>query len=415
MIIEFSLGNYRSFNEVQTLSFRATGLTSEDKAIDERNIAEVGGQRLLKTIGVYGANASGKSNLIKGLSFVRDMVEYSLSFETFLSDWMRPNLQNTSLKDDFGYFQIVMLIGNSRYRYGFTLGENVIDSEWLFGPAEKNETWYFKRKANYIEINKDKFVEGIGIPYESKLRPDTLFVTFCSSYNGSVSGNIKDLLSNHITTGIDTRQRDFTRLTNLLVKEGNKEIVLQWLMRAGLTYNDIYIENIVPDQNVFRSRNISSRAKLMKNTYNNNGEIAGSIEMDLLRNESEGTQKYYALIGQLHEKFENGGLLFSDEIDSNFHPALLIKIIGMFNNPAINKANAQLLFTSHDTNLMNPEIMRRDQFYFTEKSATDATVLYSLADLKGIRNNADFAKQYLAGYYGALPMLNTFTEPENNH
>lgn len=87
----------------------------------------------------------------------------------------------------------------------------------------------------------------------------------------------------------------------------------------------------------------------------------------------------------------------------------------MFNNPAINKANAQLLFTSHDTNLMNPEIMRRDQFYFTEKSATDATVLYSLADLKGIRNNADFAKQYLAGYYGALPMLNTFTEPENNH
>jgi AAA15 family ATPase/GTPase len=99
------------------------------------------------------------------------------------------------------------------------------------------------------------------------------------------------------------------------------------------------------------------------------------------------------------------GFIILDEIDSNFHPSLLIKLIGLFNNKNINKSNLQLLFTSHDTNLMTPAVMRRDQFYFTEKDENDATRLYSLADLKGIRNDADFARQYLAGFYGATPVL----------
>ena len=102
-----------------------------------------------------------------------------------------------------------------------------------------------------------------------------------------------------------------------------------------------------------------------------------------------------------------------DEIDSNFHPSLLIKLISLFNNPEVNKSNAQLLFTSHDTNLMNPSLMRRDQFYFAEKEQNEGTRLYSLAELKGIRNDADFAKQYLAGFYGGVPMLSEFLNNEN--
>jgi hypothetical protein len=152
---------------------------------------------------------------------------------------------------------------------------------------------------------------------------------------------------------------------------------------------------------------------LEKNSYDERGNIIGKAVMNLDKQESQGTQKYYSYIGLFYELFQNGGILVSDEIDSNLHPALLRKVISMFNNPNINKANAQLLFTSHDTNLMNPEIMRRDQFYFTEKSMKDETILYSLADLKGIRNNADFAKQYLAGFYGALPVLRDFIEGEN--
>jgi AAA15 family ATPase/GTPase len=118
----------------------------------------------------------------------------------------------------------------------------------------------------------------------------------------------------------------------------------------------------------------------------------------------------FDLAGLLLRVFNNDNQCFIllDEIDSHFHPTLLIKLVSLFNNPEINRSNSQLLFTSHDTNLMSPSIMRRDQFYFTEKNSNNSTRLYSLGDLKGIRNDADFAKQYLAGYYGALPYLEQY-------
>ena len=137
--------------------------------------------------------------------------------------------------------------------------------------------------------------------------------------------------------------------------------------------------------------------------------------MNLDKTESAGNKKLFDLAGALMGAFSEEGaqvLLIIDEIDSNFHPSLLIKLIEMFNDPKINKNNSQLLFTSHDTNLMSPSIMRRDQFYFAEKQGDESTKFYSLADLRGIRNDADFAKQYLAGYYGALPVLNSYREKE---
>jgi len=134
--------------------------------------------------------------------------------------------------------------------------------------------------------------------------------------------------------------------------------------------------------------------------------------LNLQKNESAGTQKLFDLAGLFLRAFNlpEPGFIMLDEIDSNFHPSLLIKLVGLFNDPLVNKSNSQLLFTSQDTNLMSPDIMRRDQFYFTEKNEDESTRLYSLADLKGIRNDADFAKQYLAGYYGALPLLSNYTK-----
>ncbi len=190
--------------------------------------------------------------------------------------------------------------------------------------------------------------------------------------------------------------------TNKLVEAGNEEMILTWLKEVGLVYNGIRIPK---DES-----NPVSPVFLSKNIYDDLGHIIGQTEMDLNNDESEGTRKFYTYIGKLYRKFIDGGLYICDDIDSNFHPSLLQKIIKLFQNPNINKANAQLLFTSHDTNLMDPDIMRRDQFYFAEKTIYEATKLYSLADLKGIRNNADFARQYLAGIYGALPILGDYLE-----
>ncbi|RPD38160.1 AAA family ATPase [Chitinophaga barathri] len=415
MLIEFSLANFHSFNKVQTLSFKATGLVSEEKSVDEENIITEGKSKFLKIVGVYGANASGKSNLIKGLSFLKEMVASSLESDRLAMFGTNPFKLSGDGNENFGYFQIMLLIGGNRFRYGFTLDDQWnIQTEWLFGPAEKNETYYFKRDEKGVTSNPDRFKEGLSLPYD-KLRDDALFLSFCAAYDGEITRMIKEYIVNNVSIDGDfligpptSRFFDHSNLrrsTNALISSGRKEVILQWMKEAGLMYDDVNIRKIGSDK--------SSWAEMVyftKNRYNDKGEIAGKASMSLDGEESAGTQKFYSYIGHLHSIFEKGGIFISDEIDSNFHPSLLRKLISLFQNSDVNKANAQLLFTSHDTNLMSPDYMRRDQFYFTEKTIFEETHLYSLSDLKGIRNNADFARQYLAGFYGALPQLGNYLE-----
>ena len=409
MIVEFSLANYRSFNELQTLSFQGTQLTSEDNIVDANNL--FADTSLLKILGIYGPNASGKSNLIKGLTFFKEMVDFSQETESFLLAEISPFRLSAVKAENFGYFQIVLLLEGKLYRYGFTLSENaVVQNEWLYGPAEKNETYYFKRSGQNLTFN-DRFKQAKSLPYKTSLRPNTLFLTFCSSYDVPVPSIIKDFITNKIRIdGYVPRFRiktvgDERIKTDDLVKNDKKDIVLAWLREAGLNYTNVELRNVD-----FGRQAVGNLVLLTKLVHNEYDDVIGSVLMTLDEEESQGTRKYYAFIGELTDKFTNGGIFIADEIDSNFHPALLRKIIQLFQNPKINIAGAQLLFTSHDTNLLKPDIMRRDQFYFTEKTLKDETILYSLAALRGVRNNADFARQYLAGFYGAMPQLQNYLE-----
>jgi AAA15 family ATPase/GTPase len=421
MIIDFSVSNYCSFDQIQTLSFRATSLESINNIVDRNNILEIDNTNYLKIVGIYGANASGKTNFIKAIAFFKEMVTYSVSDEGYAEGGVNPFRQGSKNFEEPSYFQIILLLNHKKYRYGFTLENNGdIGSEWLFGPATYNETYYFKRTREDILVNKEWFEEGLFLP-EDNLRSDALFLSFCSSYNGIISKEIRAFLYRQVSIDAKLHRRRSSRMavgfaggvhgmTNRLVQAGHDEMILNWLKEVGLPYNSIKIpksEQSLP----------SSQVYFLKNIYNEDGIVVGETEMDLRYDESEGTQKFYIFIGKLYQKFQLGGIYICDEIDSNFHPSLLQKIIELFQNPKINIAGAQLLFTSHDTNLMDPQIMRRDQFYFAEKSTYDATKLYSLADLKGIRNNTDFARQYLAGMYGALPVLGGYLDEcsdENN-
>lgn len=415
MIIQFSIANYRSFNKLQSLNFRATGLVSQDKSVDDNNIVIIEDSEYLRIVGLYGANGSGKSNLIEGLRVFKGMIVDSLEIDELSFFTLNPFMFSSKKMENAGYFQITVLLSGKKYRYGFTLEANGnIQSEWLFGPADKKETYYFKRVGSEITSNPDWFKEGLNLPYD-KLKPDTLFLTFCTSYDGEISRRIRDYFKNNMSFEGKTRypsvltdqirNRNYSRPTDTMIFEGKKEIVMQWLKEAGMNYLDVTVEK-------FDEERGSRKAKvwLWKSQYNEEGEIAGKVRINLDRDESEGSKKFYTYIGLLHKLFEEGGIFISDEIDNNFHPSLLRKLISLFQNPTINKANAQLLFTSHDTNLMDHDFMRRDQFYFTEKALNEDTRLYSLSDLKGIRNNADFARQYLSGIYGAMPILGNYIE-----
>lgn len=418
MIVEFSVGNYRSINRLQTLSFRATSLVSEDRSVNEKNLVDINGSRCLKIASIYGANGSGKSNVLEALQFFTNMIVSSIEAEDLAKYTVQPFIYKLfPKKEEGGYFQIILLLRGVKYRYGFTVSmEGDIKAEWLFGPANKNETYYFKReKDKPIDVNREWFYEGSDLPFD-KLRDDSLFLTFCSSYDGNISRVIRDYFKIGVTFEGDSRyptnltdrpRRRNERATDLLIENGQKEVVLEWLRDIGMYYDDVQIER--PDS-ILKS----SRVRFYKYLVDSKSAQRDIVSISLENDESQGTRKYYRFIGLLCEKFEQGGLLVSDEIDNNFHPSLLKKLISLFQNPKVNKASAQLLFTSHDTNLMDPGYMRRDQFYFAEKTDLLDTKLYSLSDLKGIRNNADFARQYLSGAYGALPILGNYLEESEN-
>lgn len=411
MLLEFSLGNYRSFWGIQTLDFRATPLVSDDKSVDDRNIIRTEDNMVLKTLGLYGPNGSGKSNLIKGLKVFCELVRRSLESESVMDFAAEPFKLTTSELEHDGFFQVMLLIDQKRYRYGFTLSRNKeVQQEWLFGTAEKNETWYFKRTGSSVESNKEWFEEGHRLPLDN-LRRNTLFLTFVSAYNGALAKTLRQFIirisfeNNRLRTTRHVLARPNSYSTNNLLREGKGDLVLQWLKSAGLPYSNIKLEESTDREGEF--------VLLEKSIYDLKGTEAGKVDLDLIENESSGTQKLYNLIGKVYQKFMNGGVIVADEIDNNFHPYLLQQFILFFNNNELNIKGAQLLFTSHDTNLLNPNILRRDQIYFTEKSTTDETILYSLADLKGVRNNSDFARQYLAGFFGALPILQNFKLPND--
>lgn len=421
MIVEFSVKNFRSINDIQTLSFVATGLKSAEKYsyIDENNIFDKKDTRLFNTVGVYGANASGKSNIIKGIDYFIKAIISQPSSVSNLSNLCQPFLYQKNCNETESFFQIVMIIKDVKYRYGFTVKKNldnkninpdysneIVTNEWLYADKGKNMSPLFIRSGNRLEKNnlhnKSKIPQSI--PFKH-----TLFLTHAAAFD--LNGDCKiisDYLRGFVTSNFEMNHDKF-RWMSIRHLDNNinlKEKFINLLSSFNLKYTDINLERDVE----INYKDIFPQEKVILSKDFKIEEQSNTINLNLEFHESSGTQKMFDLAGLLLLTFglPQSGFIILDEIDSNFHPALLINFIKLFNDPQINRSKSQLLFTSHDTNLMTPSIMRRDQFYFTEKREDNSTRLYSLANLKGIRNDADFAKQYLAGYYGALPLLENY-------
>lgn len=421
MIVEFSVKNFRSIFDLQTISFASTSLKSskDNEEVDKNNITSEDEMKLLKTIGIYGANASGKSNIINALQYFCQAISDLPSPESRLSKLTQPFLYQNSTENSESFFQIVLIIKGKKYRYGFTVKANtdannnteaskeIIVKEWLFGPKNTNQVKYFLR--NNLQVDKSNLPSSetiAALEYEH-----TLFLTHAASYNKDICAEIRNAIRGFITSKFTLRS-DFYRFHSIRQIEDDelKSRFLVFLNAFGLNYKDIYF-------NKDEESNKKNYYPLDKLFFTKESCINNSLQvtLNMKENESEGTKKLFDLAGLIIHAFniQTSALIILDEIDSNFHPQLLIKLVSLFNDPKVNKSNTQLLFTSHDTNLLNSSIMRRDQFYFAEKENNEGTRLFSLAELKGIRNDADFAKQYLAGFYGGEPILSEFLSDNN--
>lgn len=421
MIIEFSVSNFRSINEIQTLSFSTSGLKSKDEFsfIDENNISENHNQKCFNVLGLYGANASGKSNIVKALDYFIKTISSQPTSVSNLQSLCQPFLFQENAEDSESFFQIVFILNDTKYRYGFTVMKNnekkqdgsiysneIITNEWLYSDRIKNMSHLFIREENRILKNALQNKKNIpsSIPYRHNL-----YLSHAAAFD--LTGDCKtitDYFRSFAVSDFEFSNEKFRWIS--IASLNNDSKVKQEFIKLLSSFNLGYLDIVLDEHSTNNPNEVFPQEKvyLVKSYFSDNKQT--EIKLNLKHHESSGTQKMFDLAGLLLRVFNNTNQCFIllDEIDSHFHPSLLISLVNLFNNPEINKSKSQLLFTSHDTNLMAPSIMRRDQFYFTEKTNSNSTRLYSLGDLKGIRNDADFAKQYLAGYYGALPHLENY-------
>jgi AAA15 family ATPase/GTPase len=442
MLVEFSVGNYKSIKNPVTLSMVASNSVKELENIDEglNNIFyDVNGKtKYLKSAVIYGANGSGKSNLLHAISFFRRFIMTSSNDRQAEDEIeINPFLFNSETVNLPSSFEMVFVINTIRFRYGFEVTSDIVVNEWLLGSdltKQSKEATYFVRNNQDIKVNTKNFKEGKGL--EIRTRQNALFLSLVAQLEGEISKRIRDWLRTNVnvisglddaTTGftinefqndIQFRKKiiDFIKLVDLGIEDIQiEEKVINDLMSA-LTPNKInngqkIISLIAELQKELSDNNKISEAKEFKiNTYHKRfNEVSKLVENVALEFafESKGTQKLFALLGPWFDTLANGGILIVDELDSRLHTKLSTELLKVFQSN-INDKNAQLIFASHDTNLLRNDLFRRDQIWFAEKDSVGATELYSLVEYKinqatSVRNDASFEKEYLMGKYGAIP------------
>lgn len=428
MLIEFSVGNYRSFHAPVTLSMQAAKLSAGDKTVDENNVFRVDDLELLRSAAIYGANASGKSNLIRAMDFMRHQVLQS-SKETQAGEptGVERFRLSTATQDQPSYFQVIFYLDGRRYRYGFEMDEHHVRAEWLYHAAQR-ESRLFIREGNQYDIS-SVFREGRGL--EGRTRDNALFLSVVAQFNGQLATTVLSWFRKrfNIVSGLEDHAYSAYTMRRFNRDETFRERVLDFVREADLGISDVSIdtqpftESQAPEELRYivdqLARVLYERAprkqksgeellvrgiKTAHKVFDQEHGLAGWETFDMEEQESHGAQKIFNLAGPLVDTLENGKVLVIDEMEVRLHPSITQAIIELFNLPQTNPRHAQLIFASHDTGLLSNRLFRRDQIWFTEKDRYGATDLYSLAELQE-RNTALFDKNYIAGKYGAIPFI----------
>lgn len=401
MIINFTVGNYRSFKDKKVLSMEATAIKELNESIIERD-----GYKLLPSAVIYGANSSGKSNLLKAIGKFKKIINSSSKLNSTDKLDIIPFLLNQETAQEPSFFEIELLIDDQTYTYGFTADNLKVYEEWLYlkEGKTKKDTCLFVRTEEGIGIA-DNYNEGKGL--EEKVRDNGLFLSTVDSFNGEVAKKIIHKIDSiSVISGIN---HDFlSGFTNDLCNNKDPELSFQQEVQDFLNSMNVGFNRFELPEDEKLAKEV--KAYTIHNLYNEQGEVIGETRFSMREHESSGTNKLFDLAALVIGQLALGDLLVVDELDSKLHPLLTQHIIKLFNNPKTNPNGAQLIFATHDTNLLNVKTFRRDQIWFTEKDNSEATDLYSLAEFREpegnkIRKDRSFEKDYINGRYGAIPYI----------
>lgn len=402
MLLEFTVGNFLSFKEKKTFSLEASGI-SEYK----NNVVQEGKYKVLTSAVIYGANSSGKSNFIKAFDFMVNTVKNSSKLNSTDKLNVKPFLLNNKTENLPTHFEILFTKFGNRYRYGFELDNEKIHDEWLYilNRDSKKEILYFIRNINGIGVS-DVFEEAKG--FIENTRENGLFLSLLDQLNIEIAKDIMRSFSFvYVQSGLE-HERSISMTSAIHENDDYEDIIEKFINRLNLGFKSFVVESD-------SSKAFKRRINTIHDIFDDKGNKIGEREFKLIDHESSGTNKLFDLSGCIALTLYFGLQLFIDELDAKLHPILTQEIIKLFNNSETNPKKAQLIFSTHDTNLLGAKLFRRDQIWFTEKDDCEATDLYSLLEFKDeegstIRKDRSFEKDYIMGRYGAIPYISNFQE-----
>ena len=399
MLVNFTFKNFRSFKNEMTLSMEAAPIQELSDAVVKSCDEE-----LLPVAVMYGANSSGKSNVLKALKAMRDVLLNSVRLNPKDKLDAEPFSLDLTSGDEPTSFEIQFTLNDSRFRYVFDYIAEAVIAEWLYEkrPGER-EFELFLRSGNDFKISKTRFAEGIG--KQDATPGNRLFVSLVAQLNGKVSQTILDWFSNiEYISGMDGKEYADKTLWMLYSNVYIADSIMRFFHESELGLDEMVF---TLDKS---SDNPKLNAEVVHAIFNQNGEKVGSEHFPIEKMESEGTKKMIEIAGPIFDAILNGKILIVDELDAKLHPFLTRKIISLFMDKGINSKGAQLIFATHDTNLLNIQYLRRDQIWFTEKDKSDSTDLYSLVEFRDdagnkVRNDRNIEKDYINGRFGAIPFM----------
>lgn len=408
MLIEFSIKNFLSFKNKVTLSMeKGSGEENLDNVISNENIS------LLKSAAIYGANVSGKSNILKALTCAILMVRNS-NLIPVGGKWnfIKPFLFDEVSKNKPSEFEFIFIANNIKYRYFFSADANKIYDEVLDAYYSQKPTNIFKRtKTNNYEFNIDKNkLESLS----TNNTENKLFLSTATTWNYSKTKDAYLWFANIIDTYDSFESIADKDLVDYSNKEENlKEFALKLLKEADILIKDINVDYEEKEvDNLLALQIDNQKGKLKVKNFNieleheviDDKNVTHTYKLNFIE-ESSGTKVLFAFAPFLKKAFETPKVIVVDELEKSLHPALVEFIVKLFNNNEINKANSQLIFTTHAINLLNLELLRRDQIWFTEKNPENGiSDLYPL-DSFSVRKDENIQKGYVNGRYGAIPFI----------
>ena len=404
MLLEFSYANFLSFKDKVTFSMVATTLRDRKVRTEECTfpVGDEAKLSLCKAAAVFGANASGKSNFVKAMSFYKWFIlNSSKDLQSGEAIPVKPFALSADMKGVPSMFEAVTCIENNFYRFGFEVDGSSVVSEWLYVRSSKKrskEIELFYRDGLKCDIH-PRFSIGKELSDRGMLRSNALLLSLAGQFNEPTAVSImKWLVDTTIITGSSEKEAWNWAVSKLDDEKVRRKIV------SFSRYADLGMEDISKsDAGVISSHT----------SYDENGNATGHAVFPMREAESDGTIKYFSLAFPIIDALENGKRLIVDEFGAKLHTLLIERIVSLFNSENANRSRSQLIVTLHDTNLLGSNILRRDQIWFTKKDGYGACSMYALSDYR-VRNDASYEKDYLLGKYGATPIIDDLSKVLEN-